>query len=394
MGERLFRIEFISSAIGAVISILLARLWGTYWQGQWSILQNFVMTCALIFTAGLPPVIVASIRKNKIQEKKIFRQMIGYFLILWLVATILFMIATHYPALHVFLSDLTFTKGGFLVIGSQIAILVLINMLAAWMDGKNKLIQISRIRLVLNMIMGIAILVLYIMLAEKPDLFIQYTWYAFIVQAAVLTVLMMKSLSNQHRIDPDHLPDQMSLIGLIRNTGWVFLLAELFQKLNYRIDIWFLAAFTSSEQIGVYSISSAISLFILIRSRNSQRALINSFKVSEQQFNRDLIKSEILLLVKSMMGLMVLFIMASFILFHFFLDSTYQEGFYILIPLTIGIFFISVTMPISAYFTYNNWPHFNLFAAAIGLICNIILNSLLIPQWGIWGAAWASLFTY
>lgn len=64
-GSRLFRVELAAGLIGAFISLFLAKSWGPEWQGEWSILNNFTATVAMVVTAGLPSVLISLIRRKK-----------------------------------------------------------------------------------------------------------------------------------------------------------------------------------------------------------------------------------------------------------------------------------------------------------------------------------------
>lgn len=393
LGFDLFRVELVSGVIGALISIGLAKTWGTESQGEWSILNNFASTGTLIFTAGLPPVLVSLIRRNLIVEKSLARRFGTYFILIFILMTILIYVLSLNPAMKFLFSKLVYTGGGYFLLSAQIVFLISINIAGAWMDGKNKLMQLSRARLILNIGLAVFAGILCFMYSDNLPRLILYVWYTFLLHAVMTIFYMIYTLWPVIENFGKGKMDSFTIISMISQGGWIYLCADLFQKLNYRLDIWFLSALKTNYEVGIYSIASSISLFLLIRSRNSQRVLLNKFKPNDGIGNDRLVKSEISLLGKQMIGLTVLFLVAAFLLFKF-LGPEYAAGFPVLIFLSFGIYAISVTMPYSAYFVFIHSPMYNLTAAAIGLVINIFFNYLLIPRFDIWGATLASVFTY
>ena len=96
-------------------------------------------------------------------------------------------------------------------------------------------------------------------------------------------------------------------------------MADFCQKLNYRLDLWFLSAYRTTDQVGIYSVAASISIFLLLRARNAQRTLINSFSITDEQVNYKLIKDETKTLIRELAGIILLFLLAASILFYFFL---------------------------------------------------------------------------
>lgn len=393
LGFKLFRLELISSVIGALISILLAKLWGTYWQGAWTVLNNFSSTVVVICTAGLPPVLISVIRREGIHEPTMIRRFIYYFIFLFTVSIVALYFMSKRADLAFLTSELIQSGGGYVLLSIQIVLMVMINVAGAWMDAKSKLAYWTTLRLIMNIILAMAIVMIYLRYRDNPALFIRVAWYAFILHAVITCTWLILHLSGERLMKKEGNNDAHTIINMISRGGWIYLIAELFQKLNYRMDIWFLSALQSNTQVGIYSVASSISLFLLIRSRNSQRVLINKFKVGDLAGNAMLIRSEVSMLAKQMIGFSIVFIAGAYGLFRF-LGHHYMEGFPVLILLTVGIYLISITMPYSAYFIYIHAPLKNLFAAGIGLLVNLVFNYMLIPSMGIWGAAVTSLLTY
>jgi O-antigen/teichoic acid export membrane protein len=392
-GFKLFRLEMISSVIGALISILLAKLWGTDWQGAWSVLNNFSSTVVVICTAGLPPVLISLIRREGVHEPAMIRRFVYYFIFLFTLSIVALNFISKTPDLAFLTSDIIQSGGGFVLLSIQIVLMVMINVAGAWMDAKNKQAYWTALRLTMNIILAIAIVMIYFLYRESPAVFLRMAWYAFILHALITCLWLMFHLSGDRLVKMESNGNTHTILNMISQGGWIYLITDLFQRLNYRMDIWFLSAMQSNTQVGIYSVASSISLFLLIRSRNSQRVLINKFKVDDMAGNDLLIQTEVSLLAKQMIGFSLLFIAGAYGLFRF-LGHHYMEGFPVLMVLTVGIYMISVTMPYSAYFIYIHAPVKNLLAAGIGLLVNLGFNYMLIPSMGIWGAAVTSLLTY
>jgi O-antigen/teichoic acid export membrane protein len=76
----------------------------------------------------------------------------------------------------------------------------------------------------------------------------------------------------------------------------------------------------------------------------------------------------------------------------------YGEGFreasYILIILSGGIIPIAGALPISAYFAGKGLMKRNLMGSLIGMVLTLMFGFILIPDFGIVGAAWTSVISY
>lgn len=393
IGSKLFRLEFLTAVIGAGISIVLARLWGPSIQGTWSILNNFTSTLVILLTAGLPAIILAKLRRSELHQSKIWNQTILYAITVGIALLLILFVTKDIWDISFLASELIYASGGPILITIQIVCMILVNILAAWMDGNNKLAEVSRLRLWLTVAWACCIAALFFFYQHRPEKFIYVVWYGLIIQSLIMILVMIYSIPNR-QIHDNKVTTPQSVVRFIYESGWIFVLADLFQKLNYKADIWFLSAFSTNDQVGIYSIASALSLFILIRPRNAQRVLINTFKVDAQKENHILIVAEIKTLVKDTFLILVVFIAGSYLLFRYILGPEYLLGFPISVVLLIGAYMISITMPYSAYFVYLQKPTYNGIAATIGLVTNIVLNSIWAPRYGIWGVTWASLCTY
>ena len=65
--------------------------------------------------------------------------------------------------------------------------------------------------------------------------------------------------------------------------------------------------------------------------------------------------------------------------------------FFLLLPATI---LLTVRRVVSNYFTASGWPGFNAGVQIVAGVINVAVNLVVIPRWGIVGAAFASLVSY
>jgi len=171
-------------------------------------------------------------------------------------------------------------------------------------------------------------------------------------------------------------------------------LGNIAQFLNYRLDMFLVAYFLAVKELGYYSLAVGLAeklwmipgaittvLFPRISSLSSDEANNLTPKVAR-----------ITLFTVSSSAIILLFL--SRYLIKFFYGVAYLPSvkpFTILLP---GIVALSVCKIITADLAGRGRPEFGTFAAYISLGANLPLNLLLIPKWGISGAAFSSTISY
>lgn len=177
--------------------------------------------------------------------------------------------------------------------------------------------------------------------------------------------------------------------------GFVFALAIFILQLNYKIDIVFLESMVSLSDVGVYSVGvtlaeliwqvpTAISTVLFARTANSTSDL----EASERTAKLLRISLPPLLLMSlAMWGFSPLFVRL------FFGTDFIQAGTVIRLLLP-GIVMMVLHQVLYADISGKGQPLLVLNIYIVTLVINVLLNMILIPLWGINGAALASTISY
>jgi O-antigen/teichoic acid export membrane protein len=171
-------------------------------------------------------------------------------------------------------------------------------------------------------------------------------------------------------------------------------LGVIAQFLNYRLDIFLIAHFLSVAEVGCYAVAVGLAerlwmipgsigtvLFPRVSAIESARANQLTPRVSRNTLFITFILS---------LGLMVL----AKPLIQFLFGERFLYSIKPLMILLPGIVAFSVCKVLANDLAGRGRPEFNGFAALVSLGVNIPLNLLLIPTWGISGAAFASTVAY
>lgn len=169
---------------------------------------------------------------------------------------------------------------------------------------------------------------------------------------------------------------------------------NLAQFLNYRLDMFLVAAFLDPAAVGYYSISVGIAeklwmlpgaiatvLFPRISSLKDVQANNLTPRIARHTF-------------------LIIFIISLFLailakpLIEILFGSAFLPSVTPLLILLPGIIALGGAKTLTADLAGRGKPQFGTYAAFVSLVVNILLNLWLIPKWGISGAAFASSVAY
>lgn len=171
--------------------------------------------------------------------------------------------------------------------------------------------------------------------------------------------------------------------------------SNLSMFLSYRIDIFFIASMAGARAVGQYAIAVMTAELFLYLPRAVCTVLFpHAATHSPADAGRNVARSA--RVVSIVVGLSVLAAAPlAGPLVRFVFSDAYAEAVPALVALLPGIYALSISRVLSAYFTGAlGEPGLNAKAAAVSLGLNLPLNVLLIPQYGIVGAAVASSVAY
>lgn len=188
-----------------------------------------------------------------------------------------------------------------------------------------------------------------------------------------------------------------NIARLMIKTGSAIAFLSFFSILYSRIDQVMIRHFLDAEQLGLYSAGvRLVDLWGFIPTiilGGLYPAVLNARKISEIKYVNRLRKTLVLLLIPAVIASTFLFIFAPFLLKTIF-GNAFVGGaealqiYGLTLPVTFLSFFVMQVL-----YT-DDHRKMLIVITAIPACINILLNLLLIPKYGIEGAAWSTLISY
>lgn len=170
--------------------------------------------------------------------------------------------------------------------------------------------------------------------------------------------------------------------------------ANLINQLNYRLDIWFVEGYRGAEELGLYAVAVGVAQFFFLVpdpiAQVLQPTLIHRDDLGVLDKFRLFARLNFTLVL---IGGAVLSLLAGWF-FPFVYGKGFQPSataFRILMP---GILFACTSKMMVLCVIRSGKLGYNILASGIGLVFTIALNLLLVPRYGLNGAALASTVAY
>ena len=179
--------------------------------------------------------------------------------------------------------------------------------------------------------------------------------------------------------------------------GWVIYLGSIFAVIYLKVDQVMLRWYVGAEAVGIYAVAAQISeawYFI-------PTAIVASFfpkliklrEESTEHFNKRLQQLFDLLFIIAIMVAIIMTILSDWFI-NLFFGNFYSESASVLVIHIWAAIFIFMRAAFSKWILIENALIFSLVTQGAGAIINIILNYLLIPKYGVIGAAYATIISY
>ncbi|GAB4373778.1 MAG: flippase [Calditrichia bacterium] len=170
-------------------------------------------------------------------------------------------------------------------------------------------------------------------------------------------------------------------------------MANISSFLNYRLDMFLVIYFLTPADLGFYSVSVLIAEKLWYLASASSTVLFPRVASSVKR-NGELtsktcrINLSVILVAALFLGL------SSHFLIRFFYTESFLPAADALIALLPGIVTYSIPKVLSAELSGRGKPHYAMISSLLTLLLNVVLNIILIPRYGIVGAALASSLSY
>lgn len=376
--------------------MMAARMLGRYGQGELALYNNFLMLSVLLFSIGLPAAIVHFIASGKFQKNKLggvlLRVMMFACLGFIILAGIVFSISNTISILP----ELIHTHGYWLiVIGIHLLCTMAIGFLQAILQAESEFKKSAYIIVCGSLLLCLVYATYYfqwIPVSVEPLPFIIITLCSIAALQLMVCLLMVS------RVNKDYLQFTKVQWVDISPLLWFASLAfatNFIQFLSYKMDIWFVHHFHGEAETGIYALAVSLAqmlwllpsavqsvIYTYISSQNDKALSIEKTISTTKQI-------AVYAIVAGIAGGLL-----SVYLVPYLFGFEFNESAKIIQILLIGIIPFCLSMPISAYFAATHKVTINLHSAIIGFVICLLADIILIPTYGILGAAIASVLSY
>ena len=169
----------------------------------------------------------------------------------------------------------------------------------------------------------------------------------------------------------------------------------LLTEIEYRLDIFILLYFLNATAVGIYSIGVTIAQIMWYASNSINSVLFPHLTATSSGKDKNIFTAEIIK-YNFLINSIILFLLAIFghTLIQILYGSEYIKAYYIFLIISPGLLLDSIGRNVAAWLKSEGKPIILSWVSLGTLILNIGCNFLLIPEYGLYGAAYSSLISY
>ena len=368
------------------LGIWIARYLGPEQFGLFSYAQSFAALFLVLASLGLDGVVIRELVKDESRAEKI----IGTAFILKLVGAIIVLLIL-VVAVN-FTSNDTYTNTLVFIIASA-TIFKAFNVADLYFQAKVLSKYVAFVNTGALFISSVVKIVL--ILNEAP--LIAFAWVV-LFESVVLAIGFIYIYIKKNTISStQYLSYNMATaIDLLRDS-WPFILSGIVTSIYMRIDQVMIKEMLNTEAVGQYAaavrLSEAWYFIPVIVASSLFPAIINAKKHNEELYNLRLQKLYNLMTWIAIIIAITMTFLNDWVVDLLYGDQYNQAGTVLMIHAWAGIFvFLGVVS--GKWFLSENLQILAFWRCFCGMIINIILNIILIPKYGIQGAAVATLLSY
>jgi len=381
LGERIFRM-----AVGLFVGIWIARYLGPEQFGLFSYVQSFVGLFAVIATLGLDGIVVRELVKDESKRDELlgtafWLKLMGAFVVLAILAVAI-----------IFTSNDSYTNTLVFIIASA-TIFQSFNVIDFYFQSKvmGKYITFAN---VISLFLSSIIKVIFIVINAPLIAFAWMILFDSFILALGYIYFYIKNISD---VTFKIFIFNKSLAMLLLKDSWFFILILISAMIYERIDQVMIKEMLDITSVGLYSVSTRIYAVVVgfspIFAYSFQTALISAHQISIEQFEKRLILLYSLAIWTILPTSIVISFYAQEIISLVFGEkyAGAEESLKIYIYCSVFAFIGGIS---SRWFIIYNSQKFMTTYLLMSAFLNIILNTFLIPKYGIYGAGLASVIAF
>lgn len=392
-----FLAKIVSVFLGLLINYIIANNYGAGMVGILSLIMSILLIASLFTTFGMQDAIIKLIlefkNKHQIPFFEVYKNSIIISILLSFIIGMSLFYGSEFIALKIF-ADISLST--FVVYLSIFLFFYTFHQINVATVRSLKEVKIfAFFELLPNLIM-IVLLLLFSYLSD--DFYIPI--YAYLFSLFVLfcfSSLIIYRIYIQERKSIKHIYNKSLIkIRLILKNSFPMLLTSSMFIIASQIDIFMLGFLTTVEEVGVYSIANKIAVMVtfITVAINSMSApefsdLYNKGRINDLQYVAQ--KTTKLIFFTTFPIIIILGFLGKYILNIF--GESFIIGYSVLLLLLLGQSLNAMLGSTGNFLNMTNNQNKLMFFVLIALILNIILNYMLIPMYGINGAAFSTMIS-
>lgn len=391
---RQFATQIIGLISGLLISIITSRVLGPAGRGDLSLLLNTSSFINLLFGFSFGSSIIHFISSKTMPQRSILNSFSILVLILILICGLFIYLFPFSKFPFLLPKDYVNNKTYY---SSFLLLIFIISMLSTLYNSvlsANKVFwKLQKVFIISTGISIIAYVCLYNFYTNSTISFTFFlNFYLFLFTIPLIGSLVVYNLYSRPKFSFAFLNFQELKHTL--SFSKLAYIGNIFQFLSYKMDFWFIGYFAGNANLGIYSLAVNLSQMLWLLPQAISTILISytagdSLKKSIQNTNT-LSRIAMLFLL---MSAIVLGLLA-----HLLIPNLYGIEFTgsisLLQILLIGVVPFSITTILASYFAGVGNIKVNLYCSFIGFLISLIFDLILIPIYGTFGAAIATVLAY
>jgi len=226
---------------------------------------------------------------------------------------------------------------------------------------------------------------------KRADLF----WFVLVSLVDQITLAISLYLAYRHqKFKSFYRYFDLTTAKLLLRNSWPLIISGLVVTIYMRIDQIMINEMMGKTEVGLYSAAVRISevwYFIPMLLTNSLfPSIVNAKKINEKLYFMRLQRLfTFMVWIGVIVAIIITFFSDQLVLLLF--GDAYSGAGQVLMVHTWGGIFVSLGVASGSWFVNENLQHYSFYRTALGAFINVILNIILIPLYGLMGAAVATV---
>ncbi len=387
-------VQIFNIGVNFIYSLVIVHQLGASAFGEYSIFFNSIAFSVLFFGFNLPSIIIFFIANKRIEAGKIlFTSLLFTIFATFCLVLLLFISGYLNIAIHIFpgghnepLWIFLFSAMFFLLQTNQV--------LQAFLNSHKIFIPIAVFSLTCNVLLLLFWISSTFNIIILPASLFNLIWWTNILINAAICIYSVYLIRNKISVSRFWNLINMAELRLVAGFALIVYVCNTLQFLNYKMDIWFIYYYSGKEEAGVYALALSLSQLIWILPNAVSGVLLNYFKVSHKRYSVLLaLNYARLSIYVSFISAIVLSVIYYFALPYFY-GPLFSSTFTLCLILFIGVIPFSLSIIIANLNSGIGFVKINLYATIFTFVLGGFLDFLLIPEYGMRGAAIAKAVIY